>query len=74
MVSSRDLRVCDKGHGRCSGAMASRNIDYVQVACQLGEKACTFAKEDARKVICRPFPEDCHPTKQGSPAVIRTVV
>ena len=36
---------------------------YVQIACKLGERACSVAKEDARKVICRLFPEDCYPTK-----------
>ncbi len=36
---------------------------YVQVACKFSEKACAVAKEDARRVICRLFPEDCYPAK-----------
>jgi hypothetical protein len=33
---------------------------FVDVACKLGETACARAKADARRVICRLFPEDCH--------------
>lgn len=31
----------------------------VRIACKLGEKACSFAKEDARRITCKLFPEDC---------------
>ncbi len=34
---------------------------YVRIACKLGERACAVAKEDARRVNCILFPEDCHP-------------
>jgi hypothetical protein len=38
----------------------SQETYYVQIACKLGERACARAKEDARRVICKLFPEDCH--------------
>jgi hypothetical protein len=32
----------------------------VSIACKLGERVCAAAKEDARKVTCKLFPEDCY--------------
>ncbi len=31
----------------------------VRIACKLGERACSVAQEDARRVKCKLFPEDC---------------
>jgi hypothetical protein len=35
----------------------------VRIACKLGERTCSFAKEDARRITCHLFPEECDAKK-----------
>jgi hypothetical protein len=41
-------------------ARIQREQTYVvRAACELGPRACERAQEDAKKVICQLFPEEC---------------
>ena len=37
----------------------SNEASYVRLACQFGDRVCTLAKEDSRRVVCKLYPEDC---------------
>ena len=32
---------------------------FVRIACKFGERACAWAKENSRSVICHEYPEGC---------------